>query len=567
MRYCGRNTKGRFAMFSKITVKTKIYLLLLVGISALALLMFIAYSGLRTQSDMLNELGHNRLPSVLSLQIINEGQTAVRSASRAISSSSAGLESADFVAQQLKTKEAAWKRIEDAWKVYDPLPQSADEAVLWKKFVEDWAAWKAADSKLDDIARIIAGTVDAKQKAALYIDYQRGLQLIRASFSAAESSLDKVTDINVKISDDTAKLAEAASSKALSQMVIAAGIAFSVLVVFGLLILNDIMRQLGGDPAYAAAIVRQVANGDLTAEIQLKPGDTSSLLFGMQEMVTKLSQVVGEVNSNAEAMASAAEQVSTTAQSLSQSASEQAAGVEETSSALEQMTASISQNTENARITDGMASKAAQEAAEGGAAVRSTVAAMQQIAKKIGIIDDIAYQTNLLALNAAIEAARAGEHGKGFAVVAAEVRKLAERSQVAAQEIEQVASSSVDLADQAGKLLDAMVPNIQKTSDLVQEITAASEEQASGVTQINAAVAQQSQATQQNASSSEELAATAEEMSGQAEQLQQAIAFFKLERGNAAALSRMPKPAYSKQAGTVPRLGRSLGSLASFTKF
>jgi methyl-accepting chemotaxis protein len=193
------------------------------------------------------------------------------------------------------------------------------------------------------------------------------------------------------------------------------------------------------------------------------------------------------------------------------------------------MTSSIAQNTENAKVTDGMASKAAKDAVEGGKSVTSTVAAMKQIAKKISIIDDIAYQTNLLALNAAIEAARAGEHGKGFAVVAAEVRKLAERSQVAAQEIGEVASSSVELAEKAGALLAEIVPSIRKTSDLVQEIAAASTEQSSGVVQINSAMSQLSQTTQQNASASEELAATAEEMSSQAEQLQQTMAFFRLE--------------------------------------
>ncbi|GAB2842187.1 methyl-accepting chemotaxis protein [Pseudoduganella ginsengisoli] len=240
-----------------------------------------------------------------------------------------------------------------------------------------------------------------------------------------------------------------------------------------------------------------------------------------------ISMVVMDVQRVVQTLASASNEVSATAGSLSQASSEQAASVEETSASIEEMTASITTNAENARVTDSIATQAASEAAKGGEVVKATAAAMRQIAKKVSIIDDIAYQTNLLALNAAIEAARAHEHGKGFAVVAAEVRKLAERSQIAAQEIAEVATNSVDLADQAGSLLDAMVPNIRKTSDLVQEIAAASEEQAAGVRQINSAVSQLSQTTQLNAASSEELAATSEEMSAQADNLAHLMDMFK----------------------------------------
>jgi len=350
----------------------------------------------------------------------------------------------------------------------------------------------------------------------------------RKAYEVMRKVGDRLSELSVQGGDKAAEGAAAAYASARAWLigVLAGCVALALALAWA--ITRSLTRQLGGEPAFVAEIASRVSDGDLTMAIQTRPNDTGSVLFAMHKMVDKLSLVVTEVNGGAEALAGASEEVSATAQSLSQAASEQAAGVEETSASMEQMTASISQNTENAKVTDGMATKAASEASEGGEAVRATVVAMKQIAQKIGIIDDIAYQTNLLALNAAIEAARAGEHGKGFAVVAAEVRKLAERSQVAAEEIANVASSSVELAEKAGHLLDTIVPNIRKTSDLVQEITAASEEQSSGVGQINAAIVQLSQTTQQNASSSEELAATAEEMSSQAEQLQQTMAFFKL---------------------------------------
>lgn len=300
------------------------------------------------------------------------------------------------------------------------------------------------------------------------------------------------------------------------------------LFVYAWWVVRSIMRDVGGEPNYAASVVAQIAAGDLTQQINIKQGDTTSILAVIREMSNTLSQVLGEVRTSADALASSSEEVTATAQSLAKGASVQTASVEETSASMDEMLASIMQNNQNAVITDGMAQKAANDAKSGGTAVEGTVEAMQKIADRIGVIDDIAYQTNLLALNAAIEAGRAGEHGRGFAVVASEVRKLAERSQVAAQEIGSLASETVSKADNAGKLLQEMVPAIRKTADLVQEIAAASNEQTEGVNQINAAIGQVSQTMQQNAAAAEELSSTSEELSSQALRLQEAVSYFTL---------------------------------------
>ncbi len=338
---------------------------------------------------------------------------------------------------------------------------------------------------------------------------------------------------------------------ALSAVAVALSIAIALVLTLG--ITSPLAR--------AVEVANRMAEGDLTVRISESSKDeVGQLLEAMKSMNAKIAQVAAEVRSSAEALSSASEEVSATAQSMSQASSEQAASVEETSASVEQMTASITQNGENSKVTDGMAGQVAKQAGEGGDAVEQTVTAMKEIAKKIGIIDDIAYQTNLLALNAAIEAARAGEHGKGFAVVAGEVRKLAERSQIASQEIGEMASGSVAVAEKAGRLLGEIVPAIRKTSDLVQEITAASEEQSSSVGQINTSMTQLNQITQQNASSSEELAATAEEMSSQAESLQQLVGFFKVENG-ASTTTRVKKagPAAPK-AAKAPHLPAAHGA-------
>ena len=273
----------------------------------------------------------------------------------------------------------------------------------------------------------------------------------------------------------------------------------------------------------------RIAQGDLALAMEVDRGDEiGRMMTAMKRMSDKLIEIITEVKTSSTGLAAAAAQISATSQTLSQGTSEQAASVEQMTSSLEQMNASITENAQNSRQTEQMALKGTKDSEQSGKAVKETVEAMKSIAEKISIIEDIAYQTNLLALNAAIEAARAGEHGRGFAVVAAEVRKLAERSQTAAKEISGLAANSVTVAEQSGKMLDELVPAIRKTSELVQEVAAASSEQSSGVSQINKAMGQVDQVTQRNASAAEELASTAEEMAAQAESLQQLMNFFRV---------------------------------------
>ena len=291
-------------------------------------------------------------------------------------------------------------------------------------------------------------------------------------------------------------------------------------------LLNSLGSVVRSTAAMASAAAR-VAAGDLTVAVQPRSA-RDTLGNALAQMLERLSHVIGEVKAGAGALTAASVQISATSQSLSQGTSEQAAAVEETTSSLEQMSGSITRNAENSRETEQTALRGARDAEGSATAVRDTVEAMRVIAEQISIVEEIAYQTNLLALNAAIEAARAGEHGKGFAVVATEVRKLAERSQSAAREIGGVTSSSVQVAERSGTLLTQLVPAIRRTADLVQEVAAASSEQAAGVSQINRALASVDEVTQQAASAAEELASTAEEMAGQASSLEQVIAFFRL---------------------------------------
>ncbi|WP_153131654.1 methyl-accepting chemotaxis protein [Dechloromonas hortensis] len=522
-------------MFKNLKIGVRLGLGFGFVLTLLIVIATISFLRIGSLNDEIHDLVEDKFPkTVLANDIIDQVNLVARALRNAI------------MLSKPEEAQAQLDRIPESSKIISDRLDKLDKSVTsneGRRFLASVGeARKAYVTDLNKIRELIAGGKRDEAQSILFGS-------MRKSQSDYLDAITKLISYQTDLMTQSGKFAAEAATSAKTLILGMALTAILLALAFAVWVTRSITVPINR----AVEAAGRLAEGDLTVKLDSDSKDeVGHLMNAMQNMIGRLTQIIGEVRTAADNLTNAAGQVSATAQSLSQSSSEQAASVEETTSSMEQMTASISQNTENARVTDGMAAKAAQEAAEGGDAVSRTVDDMKSIASKIGIIDDIAYQTNLLALNAAIEAARAGDHGKGFAVVAAEVRKLAERSQVAAQEIGDLASSSVKQAERAGTLLTEMVPTIRKTSDLVQEIASASSEQSSGVAQINGAMGQLNQATQQNASASEELAATAEELGSQAEQLQQTMTFFRLDdNGRNAARSFAPPAA--RTTGSKPR--------------
>ncbi|MBF0369309.1 MAG: methyl-accepting chemotaxis protein [Magnetococcales bacterium] len=418
------------------------------------------------------------------------------------------------------------------------LPEGGRNAVL-----DDLAVYQGAFHKLVAEDGNIAGMTAAMREAVHRI----------------EPMVADLVEDGEKMMGDTAIATEQEVAQGSRQALIVSG----VILLLGAFFAVVIGRAVSGPLVRLKGMSDQFSQGDLTVTTDISRSDEVGMMAqGLSRTVAKLREVMSQAKSASSNVAAGSQELSDASQQLSQGATQQAAAIEETSSAMEEMVSNIQQNADNAQTTEQISQKASKDAVESGDAVNEAMSAMKMIAEKISIIEEIARQTNLLALNAAIEAARAGEHGKGFAVVAAEVRKLAERSQSAAGEIGGLSASSVSVAERAGGMLEQLVPDIQKTAELIQEITAASIEQNQGATQINKALQQLDQVIQQNAGQAEEMAATSEELFAQADTLQSAVGFFHTgEEGGAVRTtprSRLPR---QKALGAPPQRARPTGAL------
>ncbi len=492
---------------------------LLLAFSIMILLMiFISVSGYNSINKIytgLQEITGVRLPIIAKLIEADRDLQQLLVAEKSMIFTDAG---SDTFKNLLETYEENLGQAETRWNAFKAIARTDEEKALIPGYEKARGEW------LEVSKRIVDGRVsDTRQGRREALDLSLGLA--EEKFEAMRDYLDKLEEISLDLANKHTEESEVTHKNTIYTLLTVSIIG----IVFGIFLAFSISKAVTKPLAKGVDVANRLAQGNLNIDIEVTSKDeTGQLLQAMKNMVKSLSKVVMDVKNVASYVASGSQQMSSTSEQLSQGASEQASSVEEASSSMEQMAANIRQNADNASQTEKIAQKSANDAQEGGEAVEKTVNAMKEIAEKITIIEDIARSTDLLALNAAIEAARAGEHGKGFAVVASEVRKLAERSQVAAGEISKLSSSSVEVAEMAGEMLSKIVPDIRKTAELVQEISAASNEQNAGAEQVNKAMQQLDQVTQQTASASEEMASTAEELASQAENLQTTISFFKV---------------------------------------
>ncbi len=507
----------------KLSLGFGLMVLLVAALGAFGLLQMNAINAKST------EIATNWLPSVDTVNRLNTATSDLRIAELQ------HLTLTDEAAMKswAATVESTIESITALRSTYEALISSDEERALYASFSEDYEKY------LDQHDRGFALSSNNQNDAALQVYNGEALRL----FNSLSAKLLKLVELNTAGGELASTQGDELFSS--STALVISSIILAVLLGSGIAVflILDVMRTIGGEPDYVRSVVAEVASGNLRVEIRRNAKDKSSVLAGIDRMVETLRGVVTEVTSAARNVASGSQELSATAEQLSQGSTEQASSTEEASASMEEMASTIKQSAENAAQTEKIARQSAADAIASGEAVNNAVSAMQTIAQKIMVVQEIARQTDLLALNAAVEAARAGEHGRGFAVVASEVRKLAERSQAAAAEISTLSGDTVKAAQSAGSMLAKLVPDIQKTAELVEEISAGSREQNVGANQINTAIQQLDKVTQQNTSAAEEMSATSEELAGQADQLQTAISYFRIDEAETSRPQRQSKPA------------------------